>query len=158
MNTRAAQEDAVAKGVQLMEQVNNDVKQTPLATRQRLEAEDDRGAPGNFWVSKVHWNVDTTSELKQTVIDTWHYLDYDSAQYHNFDNAATLSGEWVGARHGFSAKDASPPIPAVQSYGHLMGEVKSPLTILYLHGGSLVYVLTYLHRSVRYDSAYLAYS
>lgn len=137
MDTRAGQKDLVAKMLQKMEQTSNGIKQMPLRKRQEVEARDP-GAPGNLWVSKVRWSVETSPKLKQAVIDTWDRLNFDDAKYFDFDCAQRMEAEWVGGRQGSKPKDASPELPPGESYSNLMKEVKSPLTIFYIHGGSFV--------------------
>ncbi|TGO42799.1 hypothetical protein BHYA_0005g00640 [Botrytis hyacinthi] len=94
---------------------------------------------GPVWVSKFTTpspsHNDNSRELLLGLIDeaNTHNINYDRP------NSEPLSCEWTGYREGVEAGTPEPLLSENEKYQKLVEGTKSPLTVLYLYGGSFVY-------------------
>jgi acetyl esterase/lipase len=59
---------------------------------------------------------------------------------------AAIEGEWTGYRASATSDSRLPKIPEQELYGEMMKEVKSPVTVLYFHGGAYYMLDPATHR------------
>ncbi|QRD86656.1 putative cytochrome P450 [Aspergillus flavus] len=109
---------------------------TAISVQQNTTCRDDP-VKGPLWVSKFSLPCptdDNSRELLLRLIDeaNEHLVRYDRSA------SAPLDFEWVGYRSNVQKDTPEPNIGEQEKFERLMAETKSPLTILYLYGGSFV--------------------
>ena len=114
---------------------------TAISVQQNTTCRDDP-VKGPLWVSKFSLPCPTddySRELLLRLIDeaNEHLVRYDRSA------SAPLDFEWVGYRSNVQKDTPEPKIGEQEKFERLMAETKSPLTILYLYGGSFVSVLPF---------------
>ena len=111
---------------------------TPITVQQKATCRSDP-VKGPLWVSKFSLpspTDDTSRNLLLELIDeaNEHHVRYDRPA------SAQLDFEWVGYRSNVQKDTPEPAIGEKEKFDKLTAETKSPLTILYLYGGSFVLV------------------
>ncbi|KAF3937701.1 Esterase [Dactylella cylindrospora] len=119
----------------------------PLSKSQHVSLKDP-GIKGRMWVSKVPVPAPTGPETRQIVIDAINSL----IQGDKFDWTAPelpeASAEWTGYREGVPKDAPQLDISEAEKYAKLMEEVKSDVTIYYIHGGAMYLMDPASHRPV----------
>lgn len=130
---------------QMREKYWNDAISTSISVQQAATTRN-LSVKGPVWVSKFTApspsHNDNSRELLLGLIDeaNTHNIHYDRP------NSEPLSCEWTGYHEGVEAGTPEPLLKEIEKYRKLVESTKSPLTVLYLYGGSLVYV--YLFRII----------
>ncbi|KAE8372686.1 alpha/beta-hydrolase [Aspergillus bertholletiae] len=109
---------------------------TAISVQQKATCRNDP-IKGPLWVSKFSLPSpadDNSRELLLQLIDeaNEHQVRYDRPA------SAPLDFEWVGYRSNVQKDTPEPVIGEQEKFAKLMAETKSPLTVLYLYGGSFV--------------------
>ncbi|KAF7935494.1 hypothetical protein EAE99_002474 [Botrytis elliptica] len=122
---------------QMREKYWNDAIRTSISVQQAATTQD-LPVKGPVWVSKFTApspsHDDNSRELLLGLIDeaNTHNIHYDRP------NCEALSCEWTGYREGVEAGTPEPLLSENEKYQKLVEGTKSPLTVLYLYGGSFV--------------------
>lgn len=82
---------------------------------------------------------DNSRELLLGLIDeqNTHNIHYDRP------DSEPLSCQWTGYREGVEAATPEPLLSEREKYERLVKETKRPLTVLYLYGGTFVFVFSF---------------
>ncbi|KAI9868172.1 MAG: hypothetical protein M1813_006917 [Trichoglossum hirsutum] len=104
-------------------------------TREQILTTRDPGVKGPTWVSKVTIPVPEDSDVLERLFMAIHGL-CDSRETFARPELSAVEAEWVGHRPGVDANTLDPDLSPEEKYKHLMDEVKSDLTVLYIHGGA----------------------
>ncbi|KAF7927360.1 uncharacterized protein EAE97_010035 [Botrytis byssoidea] len=122
---------------QMREKYWNDAIKTSISVQQAATTQN-LPVKGPVWVSKFTTpspsHNDNSRELLLGLIDetNTHNIHYDRP------NCEPLSCEWTGYREGVEAGTPEPLLSENEKYQELVEGTKSPLTVLYLYGGSFV--------------------
>ncbi|KAL4864240.1 hypothetical protein BDV12DRAFT_176448 [Aspergillus spectabilis] len=109
---------------------------TPISVSQGATLRDDL-VKGPIWIAKFTVpkpTRDTSRELLLALIDK---LNDKNVRYERPDNQE-LKFEWVGFRGNVEANTLEPSLAESVKFQKLNAETKSPLTILYIYGGTFV--------------------
>jgi hypothetical protein len=109
---------------------------TAISVQQNATCRDDP-VKGPLWVSKFSIpspTEDTSRDLLLQLVDeaNEHSVRYDHP------SSAPLDFEWVSFRNKVQKDTPEPAIGENEKFQELSKETKSPLTILYVYGGSFV--------------------
>lgn len=66
----------------------------------------------------------------------------DGTAQHTRPSIEDVDVRWTGHRLGVGEEEAEPSASEQQKYWGLMKDIKSPLTIMYFHGGGFTFVLS----------------
>ncbi|KAF3908953.1 Esterase [Dactylellina cionopaga] len=117
----------------------------PLSKSQHVSLKDP-GIKGRLWISKVPVPAPTGPETRQYVIDAIDSLIEGDKFDWTKPEIPDASAEWTGYRAG-APKDAPElKIPEEEKYKKMMEEVKSPVTVYYIHGGAMYLMDPATHR------------
>jgi acetyl esterase/lipase len=104
----------------------------------------DPGIKGELWVSKCRFKAPDEDDLRVMLFDAIDALmmrnengesDVKGSYHHCL--AQPLEAEWVGYRSGVKADTPEPPgLSEAEKYQNIQNEIRTPLTLLYLHGGA----------------------
>ncbi|KAH0565100.1 hypothetical protein GP486_001500 [Trichoglossum hirsutum] len=113
--------------------------QRGTVTREQTITTRDPGVKGPMWVSKVTLPAPEDSNILEILFKAIHGL-CDGRETFTRPELSAVEAEWVGHRPGVDANTLDPDLSPEEKYNHLMDEVKSDLTVLYIHGeyGSLL--------------------
>ncbi|KAL3459182.1 alpha/beta-hydrolase [Aspergillus heterothallicus] len=111
---------------------------TSISDAQAASLRDDP-VKGPIWVAKFTTPApepgqDTSRDLLLSLVDD---LNENNVPYDRPDSTA-LKFEWVGYRHYVEKDTSEPPISEQEKYDNLCAENTSPLTVLYIYGGTFV--------------------
>jgi hypothetical protein len=109
---------------------------TAISVQQKASCRNDP-IKGPLWVSKFTLPIptdDTSRGLLLQLVDeaNEHQVRYDRPA------SVSLDFEWVAYRRNVQKDTPEPAIGEKEKYDRVMAETTSPLTILYLYGGSFV--------------------
>ena len=98
----------------------------------------DPGIKGRIWVSKYTAPAPPESGVRDILLAAVNRMNppADPPLQARTPDIVPVEAEWTSYRSGAQSKDQLPPIPEREKYEELMKEVKSPVTVLYLHGGA----------------------
>lgn len=101
----------------------------------------DTPAKGRIWVAKYTSPAPAPQEtsLRDAVVRAIDRLRSPTSpppKDAQWPEIVTVEAEWHGYRAGATASSRLPPILEIEKYQELMKEVKSSVTVLYLHGGA----------------------
>jgi acetyl esterase/lipase len=109
---------------------------TPVGKQQHVAAKD-RGIKGPMWVSQTTFSIDDGQGAKEAVIRAIDGLKQDgSSLEYTVPDPIPVQVEWTGHRGNVDANAVEPSISEGGKYTKLMSEAKSPVTVLYFHGGA----------------------
>jgi hypothetical protein len=95
----------------------------------------DPGVKGQMWVSKCSISIPENSDVKERMFEGIEGLKEGSETFYDAP-VQEVTGEWMGHRAGVDKKAPELDISEEEKYKHLMKEVESDLTVLYIHGGA----------------------
>ncbi len=107
---------------------------TPVGTLQR-ETVADREARGACWVSRVVLPAPGETDVLDLIIGAVKGLGNGNKQY-TIPTIENVRAQWTGHRVGVTKHEPEPNISESEKFFHLKEEIKSPITILYMHGGN----------------------
>ncbi|KAL8847463.1 MAG: hypothetical protein Q9221_007489 [Calogaya cf. arnoldii] len=107
---------------------------TPVGTLQR-ETAADREARGACWVSRVVLPAVAETDALDLILDAVKGLGNGNEKY-TIPTVENVRAQWTGHRAGVTKHEPEPTISETAKFEHLQEEVKSPITILYMHGGN----------------------
>ncbi|KAL8656068.1 MAG: hypothetical protein Q9210_000506 [Variospora velana] len=107
---------------------------TPVGTLQH-ETSADREARGPCWVSRVVLPAPVEQDALNIILDAVKGSG-DGNEKYTTPVIENVRAQWTGYRAGVQNNEPEPNISEIEKFHHLQEEVKNPLTILYLHGGS----------------------
>ena len=122
--------------VRTIRAVINQPKQ-PTVTAYQAANGFDRPAKGPVWASRASFATEKEDGARQALLSAIHTLG-DGTEAVAPPPLAQVKGEWVGYRKGVDPKAPEPSIPENEKYERMMGDASADLTILYVHGGSLL--------------------
>lgn len=130
------QSDLIIKTRKLLEVARN----VPLSTIQRATLIDP-DVKGPFWVSRTSFpapkdEADGLQNLLERAIEA---LSERTCHYTR-PSIEDVDARWTGHLLGVGEEAAEPPGSEQQKYRGLMKDTKSPLTIMYFHGGGFTFV------------------
>lgn len=101
----------------------------------------DPGIKGRIWVSKYTAPASPGIGVQDAMIRAIEGLQQDpplskDRLLKGFPEALPVEAEWTGYRADATPDSRLPPVSEEEKYGEMMKEVKSPITILYFHGGA----------------------
>lgn len=118
----------------------NYARTTPISVSQASTLRDD-DVKGPVWVSKFATPApiakkDTSRSLLLDLIDNLNvkHVPYDRPE------SQSLRFEWIGFRGNVAKDTPEPSLSELEKFQKLSAETKSPLTILYIYGGTFVSV------------------
>ena len=106
---------------------------TPVATLQR-ETGADRTARGSCWVSRVTLPAPLETDALNLILDAVKGLGNGDEEY-TIPTTENVRAQWTGYRAGVPGDEPEPDISEAEKFRSLQEEVRSRVTILYLHGG-----------------------
>ena len=136
------QTDLITKTRKLLEGARN----VPLSTVQRATLIEPQ-VKGPSWVSRTSFPApkDDTKGSQSLLERAIEALGDGNAQYTR-PSIQAVDVRWTGHRPGVGEEEAEPSALEQEKYRDLMKDVKSPLTIMYFHGGGFTFVLPHLFR------------
>ena len=121
--------------IRLMRAFLSEPTPTTISKLQRLSTKDP-GIKGKMWISKTELPPPEEEDVRRLLLDAIETL--------SDGNSACLSppllgveGEWTGYRYDADASSPRLDLGEAEHYGRLIKDVKTDLTILYVHGGAL---------------------
>ena len=132
------QSDLITKTRKLLGGARN----VPLSTVQRATLIDP-DVKGPSWVSRTSFPApkDEANGLQNLLERAIEALGEGMCHYTR-PSIEAVDARWTGHRLGVGEEEAEPPASEQQKYRGLMKETKSPLTIMYFHGGGFTFVLS----------------
>ena len=115
-----------------------------ISKQQRLSLRDP-GIKGRMWVSKVQLAAPTEDDVYIAVERAIHGLGTGDKTFDRPD-IKPVEAEWIGFRPGAEKNASRPEQSEADQYSCLMRDVKSDVTILYMHGGALYLMDPATHR------------
>lgn len=112
---------------------------TSISAQQAASNRDDP-VKGPVWVSKFTVPKPTNDNSRDLFLGLVDEANYKNVRYDRPDSAM-LHFEWTGFRSDASEDTPEPSLPETEKFQNLMAETTSPLTILYIHGGSFRFAL-----------------
>lgn len=130
------QSDLITKTRKLLEGARN----VPLSTIQRATLIDP-DVKGPSWVSRTSFpapkkEANGLQDLLERAIEA---LSERTCHYTR-PSIEDVDARWTGYRLGVGKEAAEPPASEQQKYQGLMKDTKSPLTVMYFHGGGFTFV------------------
>lgn len=122
----------------------------PVTVAQHLSARD-YGVKGRLWVSTYASPAPPETDARDALISAINSLaepGLDPADVPDLTYASAVEAEWTGFRAGVASDAPPPPISESDKYARLMGEVTTPATVLYLHGGAYYLCDPASHRAI----------
>lgn len=118
-------------------------KPTTISSTQKL-LNKDPGIKGRIWVAKYTAPSPKETSMRDVVIRAVESMRQPGSNGSpppplkgiEWPEAVPVEAEWQGYRAGATAQSRLPPITEAEKYTEMMKEVKSPATVLYLHGGA----------------------
>ncbi|KAI5922808.1 alpha/beta hydrolase fold-domain-containing protein [Camillea tinctor] len=110
----------------------------------------DPGIKGRIWVSKVASQVPPEQGIRDTLlatIETVHEAEAEGAGF-KIPDIVPIEAEWTGYRAAATPDSTLPRVSEEDKYREMMKECKSPVTVLYFHGGAYYLCDPCTHRSV----------
>ncbi|KAL8902864.1 MAG: hypothetical protein Q9207_004329 [Kuettlingeria erythrocarpa] len=107
---------------------------TPVGTLQR-ETGADREARGACWVSRVVLPAPAENDTLNVILGAVRGLGNGNESY-TIPAIENVRAQWTGHRAGVTKHEPEPNISEAKKFYHLQEEIKSPITILYIHGGN----------------------
>ncbi|KAI0602142.1 alpha/beta hydrolase fold-domain-containing protein [Biscogniauxia sp. FL1348] len=99
----------------------------------------DPGIKGRIWVSKVVSQVPPEEDIRDALlaaIDAMHHdTGADGAGFKSL-GIVPVEAEWTGYRAAATPESTLPQVSENDKYHEMMKECKSPVTVLYFHGGA----------------------
>lgn len=118
-----------------------------IGVQKQLNA--DPGVKGRIWVSTYSAPAPPGNGVRDAMVRAIDGLRQPGTpQLDDVDvpEAVAVEAEWTGYRAGATKKDLPPPISEAEKYAEMMKECKSPVTVLYLHGGAYTMLDPVTHR------------
>jgi len=123
-------------------------KQLTVTQTQKL-VNKDPGVKGRIWVSNYTAPSPGRSvrdAVMRAITGLQEGSPLDSALLDSLSDAGPVEAEWTGYRAGAAEDSPLPPLSEQERYDEMMKEVKTPTTILYLHGGAYYLLDPCTHR------------
>ena len=115
-----------------------------ISETQRLTLRDP-GIKGRIWVSKYTAPSPPESGVRDVLVSAVDRMRPRTDQTRQPD-IVPVEAEWTGYRAAAESKSTLPPVPEKEKYEELMKECKSPVTVLYFHGGAYYLLDPSTHR------------
>jgi hypothetical protein len=109
----------------------------------------DPGVKGRIWISKICARTPPEQSVRDTllaVVESMKGNLVPAASKCRIPNIVPVSAEWTGYRAHASSDSKLPKIPEAEKYKEMMKECKSPVTVLYFHGGAYYMLDPSTHR------------
>lgn len=109
---------------------------SPLGKQQHITLKDP-GIKGPMWIATVKLAAPSgqDDDLRELLAKAIEALK-EGGETYKLPDVAGVEAEWTGHRGGVDATAPELDISEEATYGKLMDEVKSDITILYFHGGA----------------------
>lgn len=118
---------------------------SPVLKQQRSSMRDP-GIKGKMWVSKVTLPAPSTADALDLICTAIDQSKDTGQETYTRPPMLPVEAEWTAYRPDADKNSTRPDLTEEQHYQHLMADVKSPITILYAHGGALVLMDPASHR------------
>ena len=117
----------------------------PLAMQQSGSTKDP-GIKGKLWISKATLPPPEDSDILEVLCEAIEKLKETTDEKFTIPPVRPVEAEWTGYRANVDNSRPRLDLSEEQHYKRLMEEVSSDATILYLHGGALVFMDPATHR------------
>ena len=108
-------------------------------TQKQEETTKDVPIKGPVWISKFEVPASSDDDSRELLLQLIDQINEKNIRY-DCPLSASLRFEWVGFRKDASRNMPEPLISEQKKFHKLLSETTSPLTILYVYGGTFVYV------------------
>lgn len=114
-----------------------DVPNPSMRSFQRLLARD-VPARGPVWISRDVFTAPKEDDIRTLLYDSIRSLGQPGQVYPPIEQtpSADVRLEWLGPRPGVGPKEPEPAMSEPDKFKRLTSDVRSPLTVLYVHGGA----------------------
>lgn len=118
-----------------------------ISQTQRLTLRDP-GIKGRIWVSKYTTPQPPETGVRDVLLAAVNRMSpaADPPKQARTPDIVPVEAEWTGYRASATSKSTLPPIPEEEKYAELTRECKSPVTVLYFHGGAYYLLDPSTHR------------
>ncbi|KAL8971604.1 MAG: hypothetical protein Q9183_000973 [Haloplaca sp. 2 TL-2023] len=117
---------------------------TPISKQQRWSLKDP-GIKGKMWIAKVTLARPEEDDVRDILVEAVESLKEQDGIY-TTPPILPVEAEWTGYRANVRDDRPRLDLPEAQHYEKLMSEVRSPVTVLYFHGGAFFLMDPSSHR------------
>ena len=139
--------------VKTLQSIMDPANPTPISKQQKASLHDP-GIKGKMWISKTTFPAPEQDDVLKILNQAVEDLKQPSENF-TPTTMADVEAEWTGYRANVDNHRQRPDLSERQHYSKLMSEVKSNVTLLYLHGGALFMMDPCTHRAITSHLAHL---
>ncbi|KAI4214370.1 MAG: hypothetical protein LQ351_003123 [Letrouitia transgressa] len=121
--------------IRLLRSILDNPRPVPIGKQQRFSLRDP-GIRGKMWIAKTSLPAPEEVDLRDLLLDAVDSMMGAERGHYPVPKLSDVEAEWTGWRSGVGDGHERENWDEKQHWKMLMGEVKNPVTILYLHGGA----------------------